>query len=132
MKSSIIGVILISSFLLTSCSSERDERSQSQRVALETLTQVAPDGSSKIKKVRADLDDAKGTLAEEGKYSCCIKDACDFCALHEASCTCYKDLTAGEHVCIECYAGWQQGKGTDPKIKKENVTTSFVGHEHSR
>ncbi|MFQ5799151.1 MAG: hypothetical protein ACE5H0_10755, partial [Bacteroidota bacterium] len=92
MKSSIIGVILMSSFLLTSCSSERDEQSQTQRVTLDTLTHVATDGASKIKKVRGDLDDAKGTLAEEGKYSCCIKDACDFCALHEASCDCYRDL----------------------------------------
>ena len=130
MKLSIISVILIGSFLSNSCNSQRDEQSRTQGEVSEVMTGASFDGASKIGKVRSDLNDAKETLAEEGNYVCCIEESCDYCALNEGSCPCYNELKAGRHVCIECYAGWQQGMGADPKIKKESVTTSFVGHEH--
>ena len=128
---SIAAVILISSLLFNGCSSEQGDQGQSQKAVSEMSTQVASeDGESMITKVRTDLDLAKQRLASEDKYACCLKVPCDFCALHEASCSCYSDLKAGVDVCIECYAGWQQGNGSDPDISKEDVTTSFVGHEH--
>lgn len=76
------------------------------------------------------LAEAKSKLAEEGKYGCCLKEPCNMCALDEGDCDCYKDLKKGNHVCVECYAGWQQGKGADDKIKKEDVKTGFMKHEH--
>ena len=81
---------------------------------------------------REKLHDAKMKLIQEEKYSCCLKEPCNMCALEESECDCYKDLKAGEHVCVECYAGWQQDKGADDKIKKENVKTDVVHHEHNK
>ncbi len=76
------------------------------------------------------LTEAKAKLAEEGKYGCCIKEPCNMCVLAHGKCDCYEDLKKGEHVCTECYTGWQQGKGVDEKIKKEDVKTSLVEHKH--
>ena len=88
-------------------------------------------GAMMIDDVRKSLQKAKTKLAEEGKYGCCIKEPCNLCALAHSNCDCYYDLKKGEHVCIECYAGWQQGNGADKTIKKENVKTSTIHHEHN-
>ncbi|MBI1807379.1 MAG: hypothetical protein HYR76_10050 [Ignavibacteria bacterium] len=87
-------------------------------------------GAMLIAEGKEKLTEAKKKLAQEDKYDCCIEDDCDYCALHEGSCSCASDLKKGDHVCLECYAGWQQGKGDVPNIKKENVTTSLLKHEH--
>jgi len=83
-----------------------------------------------LDKVKADIQELKAKLAPEGKYACCIDESCNYCLLHEGECDCAKDLQKGEHVCVECYAGWQQGKGNIPKITKEQVKTDFVEHKH--
>ncbi len=44
------------------------------------------DPSVKLSKARTLLNDAKRELARKGKYSCCIEDACDECALAHQSC----------------------------------------------
>lgn len=131
MRIFFIPSLLIGILLFESCTTGKNEQNQPGRAKSDTATDAVLDGVTRVEKARAALDDAKITLVKEGKYACCIKDGCDYCALHEASCSCYEDLKAGRHVCTECYSGWQQGKGMDPEIKKENVTTSFVGHEHS-
>ena len=114
---------------LSSCARQESKPPAGKEVAQEN-GQSKLNGKTKIEKIKSDLAQAKVTLTQEGKYNCCIKDPCNFCALHESSCDCYTDLKKGEHVCIECYAGWQQGNGSDEKIKKENVKTSFVQHSH--
>jgi hypothetical protein len=68
-------------------------------------------------------------LAQQGKYDCCMGDACDHCVLHESSCSCSDEVKHGEAVCNECYAGWQEGKGDVPNIKKENVKADFMEHK---
>jgi hypothetical protein len=83
-----------------------------------------------VEKVKAEIQTLKMQLAPEGKYACCIDEPCDHCLLHKGECDCAKDLRKGERVCIECYAGWQQGKGNIPEIKKEQVKTDFVSHKH--
>jgi len=58
-----------------------------------------------------DLAALKTKLATEGKYACCIKSPCDFCARSKGSCDCSIDLKAGRSVCGECYKAWQAGNG---------------------
>jgi len=103
---------------------------QSREGAKEQTLSQAQAADVTLEKVKADIQQIKMKLAPEGKYACCIDDACNYCLLHEGECDCAKDLQKGEHVCIECYAGWQQGKGNIPKIKKEQVKTDFVEHKH--
>ena len=122
-------VLLLSAMLFPSCAKEQPKVHQNQ----ETLTQKEEpkSGGMLIREANEKLKEAREKLEKEGKYDCCMGDACNQCALNEASCTCAPDLKKGEHVCIECYAGWQQGKGDVPNIKKEDVHTSFVEHEHN-
>lgn len=76
---------------------------------------------SKLDSARKALEEGKLLLINEGKYKCCITEVCDACALAEFECYCYELLKEKKAVCFECYDGWQQGKGVDPKIKKEDV-----------
>ena len=79
-----------------------------------------------MEKVKSDIESLKMKLAPEGKYACCIDEGCNFCLLHRGECDCAKDLQKGEKVCIECYVGWQEGKGNIPSIKKDQVKTKFM------
>lgn len=91
---------------------------------------TASNGAAMVAEAKAMLDAAKQKLMEEGKYGCCIRHSCDYCALHESSCDCYEDLREGKHVCIECYSGWQRGDGAVENVGKDQVKTDFVKHEH--
>jgi hypothetical protein len=84
----------------------------------------------KIIKAKVLLAEAKAELAQAGKYSCCIKETCNSCALEHQNCGCYESLKAGKAVCNDCYAGWQRGDGVDKDVKKEQVKTSYAGHKH--
>jgi hypothetical protein len=123
---SIFGLLLTLTSLFA-CAREA-ERPQQEVTAEAVVVQKTPE--QKLEAVRADIQTLKVELAQAGKYSCCIQDGCNMCLLHEASCPCQKELESGRHVCMECYAGWQQGKGAIEGIKSEAVTTSFVKHEH--
>lgn len=83
-----------------------------------------------IKEAKRLLLVAKGQLAREGKYKCCIEVPCDQCALEHQSCACYEDLKGGKPVCNECYGGWQRGEGRDKKIDPNKVKTTISGHKH--
>lgn len=84
-------------------------------------------GKEKALMAKKLLGEAKGDLV----YNCCLKDACDRCALDHQSCQCGKDLRAGKGVCSDCYAGWQMGQGKDiPGITKDKVKPNFHGHQH--
>ena len=84
----------------------------------------------KILKAKAMLDEAKKTLAQDGKYNCCIKDPCDRCALDHQSCPCGDEVKAGKAVCPDCYAGWQRGDGIVPNVKAGGVKGEFHSHKH--
>jgi hypothetical protein len=85
------------------------------------LVEVKKDNKSTMKqKMKAMMD---------GKYNCCIEDACDECLKMEGSCDCKNAVKNNKPVCGECYEGWQHGKGavsgkSAKDIKKE--------HEHKQ
>ena len=125
-------VLLTSLLFLISCSKEQPKvESQIQMKPEQSITQhEEKTGTMMIAEAKKNLQEGKAKLADEGKYGCCIKEPCDMCALTHGDCDCYNDLKKGEHVCVECYAGWQQGKGADAKVKPTDVKTSFVEHHH--
>ncbi|WP_395092641.1 hypothetical protein [Armatimonas sp.] len=53
---------------------------------------------------------AKKILAEEGRYSCCMKGGCDECAV-EGNCGCGANLFEKKGVCKTCLAGIKAGNG---------------------
>jgi hypothetical protein len=132
-----IGIfVLLTIFALSSCERQGQPKPESTIQQGETKSGQRPDGSIDpsgsvlVAEARELLDEAKQKLMQEGKYGCCTKRACDYCALHETSCDCYEDVKEGKHVCIECYSGWQRGEGGVEGIKKEQVKTDFVEHKH--
>ena len=110
---------------------QSNSESKTEKLGQSTSQLKEKTGTMMVADAKSKLQEAKAKLTKEGKYGCCIKDPCNMCALTHGDCDCYNDLKKGEHVCIECYAGWQQGKGADETIKKENVKTSVVHHEHN-
>ncbi len=63
---------------------------------------------------------AKKILAEEGRYSCCIKGGCDECAV-EGNCGCGANLFEKKGVCKSCLAGIKAGTG-----KYDNLTPDML------
>jgi hypothetical protein len=105
----------------------RDEKAEATRDQQASESSTA---NEKISQARSLLAEAKRELTEEGKYSCCIKDPCDRCALDHQSCPCADEVKAGKSVCPDCYAGWQRGDGIVPGVKAEKVKGSFHSHKH--
>jgi len=128
MQRMIIVILLLGLASLIGCA--REEETPRQETTPQTMA-VQKTSEQKLEAVRTDIQSLKVELAQAGKYSCCIQDGCNMCLLQEASCPCESELKNGRHVCVECYSGWQQGKGELQGIKKEEVSTSFVKHEHN-
>jgi hypothetical protein len=88
----------------------------------------------KLIRIRQELTELKAELKAKGLYRCCIRNECNWCALHMGHCHC-ADLVSkdgSEKSCPECAAAWnrKQGRvpGVDPKAVK--VTTFGVyGYE---
>jgi hypothetical protein len=125
----IIAFLTVMTMFFTACQ-KQEVKAPPQNVQAIKQAEDQKSASASLADAKQKLKEAKTSLAGEGKYDCCIEDACDYCALHEGSCSCAPDLKKGNHVCLECYAGWQQGKGDVLNIKKENVTTDVIQHEH--
>jgi len=85
--------------------------------------------SEKIGEARVLLTEAKLLLVGEGKYGCCIKEACDECALAHQNCPCAKNLKAGKDVCSQCFGGWQRGEGVIEGVKAKDVKLGH-GYKH--
>ncbi len=100
-------------------------------IALAQTKQVAAlSPKEKIEQAKQLLSEAKKALMTDGKYNCCIKDACDRCALDHQNCDCANDVKAGKAVCPDCYAGWQRGDGNVPGVSAKNVKISSHSHKH--
>lgn len=81
---------------------------------------------------RDSLNEAKRTLAGEGRYACCISGGCDSCA-HGTDCDCGASLIAapaaaeknrkkGEGgVCGECLDGWHAGRGSFAGVALDEI-----------
>lgn len=86
----------------------------------DSTAQAAETASTKIKHAWQDLVEAKKELTRELEYMCCIKPACNFCALAETKCSC-SDTLESEGVCGECKGGWEAGAGAVAGVKATDV-----------
>ena len=129
MQRMTISILLLVLPTLFACTRE-DETPRQESATQTTIVQGTPE--QELQMLRSDIQSLKVELTQNGKYSCCIQDACNYCLLHEGECPCLDELESGRHVCVECYAGWQQGKGVAEGINKEEVSTSFAKHEHKQ
>jgi hypothetical protein len=126
----ILGVAIIALFGISCGQQERKAPAPAQ----ESIVQKAEEKSSSalISEAKEKLAAAKSKLEQDGKYDCCLREPCNHCALSDSSCTCSQEVKRGEAVCNECYAGWQEGKGDVPNIKKENVKADFMEQARKR
>jgi hypothetical protein len=94
--------------------------------------EAAPAGTTAtdLEDIKRRIEEVKTRLFDEGKYNCCVKPSCVWCALHEGACDCFSNLQAGEAVCPGCGLGWHNGQGivegVDPSTVKWTIT-----HEHA-
>jgi hypothetical protein len=66
----------------------------------QTKQPVDASPKDKIELAKQLLEEAKKALMNDGKYDCCIKDACDRCALDHQNCDCATDVKAGRQFVL--------------------------------
>lgn len=67
--------------------------------------------SKALKQADMTVQSEKKKLVKAGKYGCCLKHSCDFCALKMGSCPCGMNAAADKPVCNECKGAWYAGDG---------------------
>lgn len=82
-----------------------------------------------LEQVKADLEEVKMAVANEGNYLCCVKPACSWCLLHEGECKCRENLEAKKEVCAGCGLGWHNGEGVVDGVKASEVKWN-ISHAH--
>lgn len=87
--------------------------------------------AANLKMARKKMDAAKKALAAQGRYSCCMKPACDVCARISGSCSCAENAKAGKGVCGECYGGWKAGQGAIRGVKADQLHILSSDHQAS-
>jgi hypothetical protein len=74
-----------------------------------------------LKEARQKMDAAKATMAEKGKYDCCVKPSCDMCARTHGACACGSNVADGKGACGECMEGWLAGLGAVKGAKTKTI-----------
>lgn len=97
--------------------------------AASETTAAPPSPEVELEQIRTRLEAVKAALFDEGNYNCCVQPSCDWCALHEGSCSCLENLTGGDAVCPGCGLGWHNGQGIAEGIDAASVKWNIT-HEH--
>ena len=69
------------------------------------------------------IQEQKTAAMKEGKYSCCLKNSCDSCALKMGECPCGMNAAQDMPVCNECKGGWHAGDGRIPGKTADQIKT---------
>ena len=113
----ILPAILLSVFMLGACSEQKsDMPAEVKEVSFADLSFEEQHAS-----IVQDTEAAKKGLASEGKYSCCVMPACNWCLINDKHCECAIHLNQGGSTCGECGQAWTIGRGILPGIDAENV-----------
>ena len=72
-------------------------------------------------RIHDDLAEFSRQLEADGRYDCCVKTPCTWCALNTGGCSCGEGLRRGEPVCEQCAYLWRRGQGDEPGIDPESV-----------
>ena len=79
--------------------------------------------SKALKQADATVTKEKQKAMKAGKYNCCLKHPCDFCALKMGACPCGKMATMDKPVCNECKGGWAAGDGAISGKTADDIKT---------
>jgi hypothetical protein len=96
------------------------EASPEQMQMMKQMMMNAPANSKKAQQL---VQDQKKKAMAEGKYTCCLKNPCDFCALHMGQCPCGKNAANDRPVCNECKGSWYAGNGAVPGKTPDQIKT---------
>ncbi len=90
---------------------------------MEMMKQKMMNRPAAMKSADKAIQAQKQKAVKAGKYACCLKDSCDFCALKMGECTCGMMAAKDMPVCNECKGGWHAGNGAVPGKKAEDIKT---------
>jgi len=76
-----------------------------------------------MKVAEQSIQQQKAAAMKTGSYTCCLRNPCDFCALHFAQCPCGKNAAADRAVCNECKGAWYAGDGAIPGKTPDQIKT---------
>lgn len=69
------------------------------------------------------IQDQKAAAMKSGKYNCCLKNSCDYCALKMGECPCGMNAANDMPVCNECKGSWYAGDGAIPGKTPDQIKT---------
>jgi hypothetical protein len=76
-----------------------------------------------LKQADMTVQTEKKKLMKAGKYGCCLKHPCDFCALKMGACPCGMNAASDKPVCNECKGGWYAGDGAIAGKSPDQIKT---------
>ncbi len=69
------------------------------------------------------IQDQKAAAMKSGKYNCCLKNSCDYCALKMGECPCGMNAANDMPVCNECKGSWYAGDDSIPGLTPDQIKT---------
>lgn len=92
------------------------------RVAAQDDGMKMPSTPKEAMKLQKSIKSYKQKLVKDGKYLCCVKPTCDFCASHMGGCSCGRMAAMDKPVCRECKGGWEAGEGAIHGKRPTDIT----------
>ncbi len=90
---------------------------------MEMMKQKMMNRPEAMKEADQAVQEQKKKAMAEGKYMCCLKHSCDFCALKMGECPCGMNAASDKAVCNECKGGWHAPNGALPGKTADQITT---------
>ena len=90
---------------------------------MEMMKQMMMNRPKAMKSADEAIQKQKQEAMKKGNYACCLKNACDHCALKMGQCPCGMNAANDKPVCNECKGGWHAGDGSIPGKKAEDIKT---------
>ena len=80
-----------------------------------TFSELNADGQ--VARIRGEVEEVKTTLAQQGKYACCVEPPCTECLLRYGECHCRDAVRKSGPCCGECTEAWIEGRGAGEGVK---------------
>jgi hypothetical protein len=90
---------------------------------MEMMKKMMTNRPRAMKQADQAIQDQKLNAMKEGKYMCCLKHPCDYCALKMGQCPCGQHAASDQPVCNECKGGWYAGDGAIPGKTADQIKT---------
>lgn len=100
--------------------SSQQGMSSQQMQMMKKMMMNAPKDSKEAQRY---IKEQKQKAMAAGKYNCCLKNSCNWCAVHMGQCTCYHNAANNMPVCNECKGGWYAGNGRVPGKTADQIET---------